>query len=182
MFSEVLRIHPPVFYIQRVCSKDYKIPGTDIIIEKGMELIIPVLKLHHDPNYFDKPSQFVPERFSTENRDKIIKGSYLPFGDGPRQCIGISTPHKLTNLTYNLPGAYASMVLDNFVFTYFKTSFFTGYRFSLLELKLALCKILRDFELTLDPKTPSELLFEEFSRIYRVKHEILIRFSPRQRN
>uniref|UniRef100_A0A182K775 Cytochrome P450 n=1 Tax=Anopheles christyi TaxID=43041 RepID=A0A182K775_9DIPT len=44
--------------------------------------------LHHDPQYYPNPSKFDPERFSEENREKINPSTYLPFGIGPRNCIG----------------------------------------------------------------------------------------------
>lgn len=44
--------------------------------------------LHLDENYFPNPKQFDPERFSDENKHKIIPGTYIPFGVGPRNCIG----------------------------------------------------------------------------------------------
>lgn len=44
--------------------------------------------LHYDPEYFPEPQKFNPERFSDENRKKIPPFSYLPFGQGPRNCIG----------------------------------------------------------------------------------------------
>lgn len=53
-----------------------------------MKIIIPTLGLHHDSNYFPNPEVFDPERFSDERRSTIQPGSYLPFGDGPRICIG----------------------------------------------------------------------------------------------
>ncbi|XP_036143624.1 cytochrome P450 9e2-like isoform X2 [Monomorium pharaonis] len=44
--------------------------------------------LHHDSKYFPNPSKFDPERFSEQNKDNILPYSYLPFGEGPRKCIG----------------------------------------------------------------------------------------------
>ena len=53
-----------------------------------MSLFIPIWCLHHDPQYFPDPEKFDPERFSDENRDKIDPDTYIPFGVGPRNCIG----------------------------------------------------------------------------------------------
>lgn len=48
--------------------------------------------LHYDPQYFPEPQKYLPERFSDENRNKIPPYAYIPFGQGPRNCIGkIST-------------------------------------------------------------------------------------------
>lgn len=89
--SESLRKWPPVGIIDRLCVKDYLCEygdGAKFLIEKGVALWIPIYGLHHDPSYFPKPDQFDPERFSDDNRSDIVPGSYLPFGIGPRNCIG----------------------------------------------------------------------------------------------
>jgi cytochrome P450 family 6 len=57
-------------------------------LEKGILTIIPVLGLHHDPKYYPDPERFDPERFSKEEIEKRHHYVYLPFGEGPRICIG----------------------------------------------------------------------------------------------
>jgi hypothetical protein len=66
----------------------YKIPDTDVVLEKGILTVIPVLALHHDPKYYPDPERFDPERFSEEEKAKRHQYVYLPFGEGPRICIG----------------------------------------------------------------------------------------------
>lgn len=53
-----------------------------------MNLTIPVHCFHHDPEYFPNPDKFDPERFNEENRKNIDPDTYMPFGIGPRNCIG----------------------------------------------------------------------------------------------
>lgn len=67
---------------------DYKIPGSDVTIEKGTPIFIPMFGLHYDEKYFPEPNKYDPERFSEENLAKIVPFSYIPFGEGPRNCIG----------------------------------------------------------------------------------------------
>ncbi|XP_014488265.1 PREDICTED: uncharacterized protein LOC106751726 [Dinoponera quadriceps] len=91
--SEALRKYPPVPIIDRICVKSYKLspskPGCkSVIIEPTSIIWIPAYALHHDPNYFPDPSKFDPERFSDENKDNIVPYTYMPFGLGPRMCIG----------------------------------------------------------------------------------------------
>lgn len=77
--------------VDRECTKPYAMDGNDgrkIKIRVGDGLWIPILGLHRDPDYFPEPLQFDPERFSDERKDSIVSGTYLPFGIGPRNCIG----------------------------------------------------------------------------------------------
>jgi hypothetical protein len=102
--------------ISRECTKTYKIPDTDIVLEKGILTVIPILALHHDPKYYPDPERFDPERFSEEEKTKRHHYVYLPFGEGPRICIGMVTLKKfilkqqgMEILCYN-PNCIASSV------------------------------------------------------------------------
>ncbi|RZF44805.1 hypothetical protein LSTR_LSTR000757 [Laodelphax striatellus] len=88
ILSETLRKHPPVPILQRQSKGDYKLPDGKVLPADTL-VIIPVYGLHHDPKLFPNPEKFIPERFSKENQDKIVPYSYLPFGEGPRNCIGM---------------------------------------------------------------------------------------------
>lgn len=89
--SEALRKWPPAIVSDRLCSRDYLYDdgqGTRFVIEKNRTIWIPTIAIHNDPKYYPNPDKFNPERFSPENRSKITPGTYLPFGIGPRNCIG----------------------------------------------------------------------------------------------
>uniref|UniRef100_A0AAG5DLE1 Cytochrome P450 n=1 Tax=Anopheles atroparvus TaxID=41427 RepID=A0AAG5DLE1_ANOAO len=89
--SEALRMWAPAPLTDRVCVRDYVVDDGEHLrftIDKGTCVYIPIAGLHHDPQYFPNPKKFEPERFSPENRDKINPSTYLPFGIGPRNCIG----------------------------------------------------------------------------------------------
>nr|QLI62194.1 cytochrome P450 45 [Streltzoviella insularis] len=92
--SELLRLWTPGLALDRYCNKDYNLgkpndkATEDFIIRKGEAVSIPVWAIHRDPKYFPDPLKFDPERFSEENRHKIQPFTYLPFGMGPRNCIG----------------------------------------------------------------------------------------------
>jgi hypothetical protein len=86
--AETLRKYPPVTFLTRRCNKDCRISGTDLVLEKGVQVVIPVLGLHQDPEYFPDPEKFLPERFTEENKNQRPNYVYLPFGEGPRVCIG----------------------------------------------------------------------------------------------
>ncbi|CAH1987051.1 unnamed protein product [Acanthoscelides obtectus] len=91
--SETLRKWPNAVAVDRVCTKPYTVepskPGEiPLHLKENDVLWIPIYGLHHDYRYFPHPERFDPERFSDENKDKIIPYTYLPFGCGPRNCIG----------------------------------------------------------------------------------------------
>lgn len=68
---------------------DCKLEEVNLIIPKGQRNLISVLGLHYDPEYFPNPDKFDPDRFSDENKASIRPYTYLPFGEGPRNCIGM---------------------------------------------------------------------------------------------
>ncbi|XP_066251298.1 cytochrome P450 9e2-like [Euwallacea similis] len=88
--SEALRKWPPVLGTDRVCTKPYtlKSSGDSIPFKKDDSLFIPIYSIHHDPQYYVDPEKLLPERFSEENRGSIKPYTYMPFGLGPRACIG----------------------------------------------------------------------------------------------
>nr|QYA71985.1 cytochrome P450 [Anoplophora glabripennis] len=93
VISETLRKYPINLVIERVCTKSYTIepvlPGEIPVDLKVNDAIwLPVYAIHHDPNYYPNPDRFDPDRFSDENKGDIKPYTYLPFGLGPRNCIG----------------------------------------------------------------------------------------------
>lgn len=85
---ETLRKYPIVPFLDRRCSKRYQIPGTDLVLDKGESVFIPIMGIQNDPKYFPNPERFDPDRFKHENSSKRNTMTFLPFGDGPRNCIG----------------------------------------------------------------------------------------------
>ncbi|XP_044758389.1 cytochrome P450 9e2-like [Coccinella septempunctata] len=93
VISETLRKYPPFCRTDRQCTKSFMIqPQMDseqvFIIESGSSVWIPIYALHHDEKYWPDPEKFQPERFSPLNKQNIKPGTYLPFGIGPRGCLG----------------------------------------------------------------------------------------------
>ncbi|XP_040061990.1 cytochrome P450 3A24 [Ixodes scapularis] len=87
--SESLRMYPPAVRIERSALNDYVLGDTGIKVPKGCVVAVPVYSMHYDPEYFPDPTTFDPNRFSDENIDSIRPYTYLPFGAGPRNCIGM---------------------------------------------------------------------------------------------
>lgn len=88
-----------------------------------------------DPQYFSDPEEFIPERFNEENKHKIAPFTYMPFGSGPRNCIG----RKLPLEHYWTISCFLNL---------------TGNRFALLEVKIALIYTLAFCEIGLN--TPDQ--------------------------
>ncbi|KAK9679266.1 Cytochrome P450 [Popillia japonica] len=94
--SESMRVHPPVLSLSKICTGTggYTLPpcnetGKEVHIEENTPIVIPIYAIHHDPKYYPNPEKFDPDRFSENNKSEISKGAYLPFGEGPRICIGM---------------------------------------------------------------------------------------------
>jgi len=87
VLNESMRIYPPIpLHVGRGAKEERTYCGKTI--PKGTAVLAALWQLHHDPAFWEDPWKFEPERFAPENRDKITEMTYMPFGDGPRNCIG----------------------------------------------------------------------------------------------
>lgn len=80
VLNEGLRKYPPISTITRKCTKEFKIPGSELVIPKGILVLIPSYSIHRDPQYYSNPDSFDPERFSEENIRNRKPFTFLPFG------------------------------------------------------------------------------------------------------
>jgi len=83
--EESMRLYPPAWITDRVNIEDDKIDTYHL--KKGTIIGASIFELHRNKKYWNSPESFIPERFSEENRKKISP-FYMPFGAGPRLCIG----------------------------------------------------------------------------------------------
>lgn len=88
MKTETLRKFPPLTTHFRICTKDYYLPDYDTTIDAGTVIFIPAIGFHFDPDVFPDPEKFDPTRFSPETKSTRDPFYYMPFGEGPRICIG----------------------------------------------------------------------------------------------
>jgi len=106
VINETLRVYPPVpLFVSRECKETTTINGVTIPVDAVVD--VPVWSIHRDPKYWPDPETFDPLRHLPEEKAKRHPMTFLPFGTGPRNCI--------------------------------------GGRFALLEMKIALAKVLRKF-------------------------------------
>lgn len=86
VIRECLRLYPVIVsFVSRKCQQDITVMGQ--FIPAGVNVTVPVWHLHHSAEHWPDPFKFDPERFS-EDKEKPHVGAYLPFGLGPRACIG----------------------------------------------------------------------------------------------
>ncbi|CAN7976466.1 unnamed protein product, partial [Ixodes persulcatus] len=89
VISESMRLYPPVLRLERSPVEDYVMTDTGIKLPKNHVIVIPVYAMHYDPSNFEDPYKFDPERYPTTYSRCIRPYSYLPFGAGPRNCVGM---------------------------------------------------------------------------------------------
>lgn len=86
VLQESLRLYPPIHALNRTAVEDVELGG--VRIPAGTRLLVSVYLAHRHPAYWDDPATFRPERWETGNRPHPF--AYLPFGGGPRNCVGAS--------------------------------------------------------------------------------------------
>lgn len=92
VINESQRIMPMGGALTKVCTEETELKGSDGLVcrvQPGTEIIIPISGLQRDPAYWDNPEVFDPERFAPDRKNNIEKFTYLPFGEGPRICVGM---------------------------------------------------------------------------------------------
>jgi cytochrome P450 len=102
VFKETLRLFPAAHTLPRQATQDTTIG--DYEVKKGWFVGVDIWGMHRRPEYFPNPGRFEPARFTPEREAQIPRNTYLPFGSGPRNCIGrglamIEGPLALAALT-----------------------------------------------------------------------------------
>lgn len=88
VFKETLRKYPPLPFLSRETTENYTFENPKLTVQKDAKVWIPLFSIHRDPSIYPNPEKFDPERFSEEAVKTRHPMHYLPFGDGPRNCIG----------------------------------------------------------------------------------------------
>ncbi|EHB00903.1 Cytochrome P450 3A13 [Heterocephalus glaber] len=137
--NETLRLYPIAGRLERACKKDVEI--NRVVIPKGSVVLIPTYALHRDPKYWKEPEEFHPERFSKKNKGNIDPYIYMPFGAGPRNCIGM--------------------------------------RFALMNMKLAIIRVLQNFSFQTCKETQIPITFSK-QGLLQPEKEVLLKVVSRE--
>ncbi len=86
MLLESMRLYPPAFIVGREALVDTEVAG--YACRRGTTILMPETVVHRDPRYFERPDDFVPERWRNDFEKTLPHCAYFPFGAGPRICIG----------------------------------------------------------------------------------------------
>jgi cytochrome P450 len=86
VLSESIRLRPPAWAIGRRAIRDVRIGEVDV--PAGSIVVVSPWLLHHDPRWWPEPEAFRPERWTPEARAERPRSAFLPFGGGPRVCVG----------------------------------------------------------------------------------------------
>ena len=132
--NETLRLYPAAWIIGRQIKADEVYEGR--LLKKDSEIQTCIMELHRNPAYWSSPDEFKPERFVGDSPEPAVKQAYMPFGAGPRKCIG------------NV--------------------------FALLEMQVAIAKILMNYRLSLDDLREPAL---EFLFTVRLKNPLPVNFT-----
>ena len=119
VINESMRLCPPLHIFDRKCEETCEI-NERLSIPSGMDVIVPIYALHHDPEAWPDPEVYDPERFRGPAKDTRHPFQFLPFGAGPRNCIGM--------------------------------------KYVMMEMKVALVRILRKFKFVRSPETQVPLV------------------------
>lgn len=112
VIEEAMRLYPPAWITDRVAIADDQYRG--LYIPKGTLLITFFYGAHHHPDYWSAPHLFRPERFANEQNQAAHKLAYMPFGAGPRLCIGYHFAMLEMRLVLTrMVGRYNWEALDN---------------------------------------------------------------------
>ncbi|KYQ47713.1 Cytochrome P450 6j1 [Trachymyrmex zeteki] len=92
VINETMRMIPGTLLMKKRCTEEFELKGSDGVVCRvplGMEILIPVQALHKDPQYWENPEEYDPERFNSDKKSNINRFTFLPYGEGPRICVGI---------------------------------------------------------------------------------------------
>lgn len=86
--KETMRLYPSYTMITRKCTKTFKFPETDLLIDRGITITVPIEIIHQNKSYYERPEAFDPSRFLDSGNEKRPEYAFMPYGIGIRRCLG----------------------------------------------------------------------------------------------
>jgi cytochrome P450 len=86
VFREALRLYPPVGFFAREATETTQM--RDKVVRKGSTVVISPWLIHRHEGYWERPNEFDPDRYDDDKSRESLQSAYLPFGLGPRVCMG----------------------------------------------------------------------------------------------
>ena len=116
VIHESLRLHPPIPGLERVCTKDYPIPNSNVVLRKGDLVGMATAGICLDPEVYPNPLEYIPDRFLKENSSKRNPYAFSIFSLGPRNCIGMRfSMYEMKCCISNLVAKFRLMPCDKTV-------------------------------------------------------------------
>jgi cytochrome P450 len=110
VIEEALRLYPSTFWLGRTPTEDDEIGG--YFVPRGVRVVFSMYITHRHPDFWERPDEFDPDRFSPERSAGRPRGAYLPFGLGPRTCVGAQFALMETQLTLASVAQRYRLLLD----------------------------------------------------------------------
>jgi len=159
LFTETIRKYPGLPFLNRECTDDYPVPGTNHIITKGTPILISLYGIQRDPAYFPNPNGYDPHRFDADTMN-YDQAAYMPFGEGPRHCIGEDLPIPSILTVPSMP-------------------FIIALRMGKINSKVAVAKVLANFDLIQAPRKEVEFRFDA-APVLVTKEPLKLRLTKRK--
>lgn len=144
--------------------------GTVFTIEEGTHLQMPTHAIHHDEQYFEQPDVFNPDRFDVVSAKALKKnGQFLPFGNGPRICLGrifsILFLYESTNLLKHINIRLFCVII-------------VGRKFGVSTIKVALVHLITSYSISVNPKTTQPIEASPLDSQLTTVSDIYLDFTP----
>lgn len=164
--------------LNRECTSDYPLPDSKLTIPRGTPILIPIYGIQRDSNNFNDPLDYRPERFVEQSTSGM---AYMPFGEGPRHCIGMWCPSSKGNRR-GLKRIFNFLHSFEFPFhwIFFCCYFLIAQRMGMLNVKVAIVQVLKHFRIHLKPEV-EEMEIGNFGIPIMPKNGVFVELSRKEK-
>lgn len=163
LVAETLRMYPPAMIILRQAKEEYTFSGTNVTIPAKQSVWVSISGIQRDATIFPQPEVFDPERFDQENVKSRHPMYYMPFGNGPRNCIGSWM-------------RYHERESEFWICFLIKL----GERFAVYQVKCGLVEVLKRYRVDVNKQTMIPYVIRNNSSVMTPKHDIWLQLVKRE--